>query len=72
MAWTLTMSDDSDPHNHFAVVEQLRHNFWAVRYYRGADLIADGTISTPAPHHLPPTATLMGELENYRRIADRT
>lgn len=68
MVLVLRVHDDSDPHRHLARATQVDRHRWEVVYLRAGQRIAEGTITTPPPH-LPPTATLIGELENYRRMA---
>jgi len=67
--WTLRLQDPEDPYSHSATARQRSITRWDVEYYRGDEMISDGSIGTPPPH-MPPVATLMGTLQVLRKEAD--
>lgn len=68
--WSVTVADDTDPHQHRAVVTSTPNpHRWDVVYYRGDTVISDGQIT--APHLNLPWAMVTANLAEERRIADR-
>lgn len=68
--WTVSLGDPTDPHLHVAAATRVPGTVqWRVVYHRGGELVADATVSTPAPH-APPLASMRSYLRDLRRLAD--
>ncbi len=70
--WVLEAAAVDDPFAHRARAVQQRYggrvDQWEVRYYRGDELVSDGSISVPPPY-TPPIATVVVTLASLRREA---